>query len=726
MPTGIMGYRHGADRLFIGPRGSCVYRCTPVGVCRSPKRSTGMFRNDASTVGIGAVLLQDNRPIAFESRKLNDAEKNYHTTEQEMLAEVHALKTWRCYLEGATFTVVTDHVSNTFFDTQPSLSRRQTRWSEFLQRFRPFQWSYKAGRTNIADPLSRYPVDTLAGLYVGSRGTCLNDSSPVLAAAQSGIPTSLTEVVNREGTTPLRSKVGQPSSVVSNTCDSDPAVEISIPLRDSILRESQSLRESVLRDANSPEARGLRVNSNGFVLRGSKVVITDSPDLKRLLITEFHDTPYAGHFGQNKTYEAVSKFFWWPSLKADVQHHISGCDSLQRHKARRHRPYGLLQPLEPPEQPFDSIGFDFITKLPVTEKGHDSICVFVDRLTKMAYFAPCNEEISAKKFAKLYLDTVQVHQGLSKTFVSDRDTRFTSAFWRKLTDLLGTRLCMSSAFHAATDGQTEVVNQTLKTYLRLFISPQLIDWDEWLSRAQFAYNNSVHGSTKDTPFYLVLGRHPRTPLGVPAQDKRPAIAFVEQLQALTDRARKCLVAAQQRQKAFAHKKRTEQTFSVGDQVLLSTKNMNLKHAGKSRKLLPRWVGPFKIVQKVGNLAYKLEMSPGWRIHPVFHVSLLELYKSNERVQPPPPPIELEGHLEYEVESILDHRFTSKKRDRVSYLLKWKGYDQSHNSWEPETHVANCPDLVGEFWQRVGRAAGLGADHGRRDSRVQRNWLLSIA
>jgi hypothetical protein len=255
-------------------------------------------------------------------------------------------------------------------------------------------------------------------------------------------------------------------------------------------------------------------------------------------------------------------------LKADVQHHISGCDSCQRHKARRHRPYGVLQLLEPPEQPFDSISFHFIiTKLPVTAKGHDSICVFVDRLTKMAYFAPCTEEISAKKFAKLYLDTVQVHQGLSKTFVSDRDTRFTSAFWRELTDLLGTRLCMSSAFHAATDGQTEVVNQTLENYLRLYISPQMTDWDEWLSRAQFAYNNSVHGSTKDTPFHLVLGRHPRTPLGVPPQDKRPASAFVEHLQALTDRARKYLVAAQQRQKAFADKKRTEQTFSVEDQIL---------------------------------------------------------------------------------------------------------------------------------------------------------------
>ena len=678
---------------------------------------------DASTVGLGAVLLQDNRPITFESRKLSAAEKEYHTTEQELLAVGHALKTRRCYLEGATFTIVTNHVSNTYFDTQPSLSRRQTRWSEFLQRFRPFKWSYRAGITNIADPLSRYPVDVLSALYVGSRGSNrLNDSSAALAAAQSSIPTSLTEVVNREGATPLRGSVGQPTSNVSHTyLDSGSTVELSNPLRDSILRESRLLQDSVLRDANSPENRHLRVNSSGFVVRESKIVIPENPDLKRLLITEFHDTPYAGHFGQTKTYEAVAKFFWWPSLKADVLYHVSACDLCQRNKARRHRPYGLLQPLEPPEQPFDSISYDFITKLPLTPRGHDTICVFVDRLTKMAYFAPCNETITAKGFAKLYVDTVQTHQGLSKTFVSDRDVRFTSAFWREVAELLGTRLCMSSAFHASTDGQTEVVNQTLETYLRHFISPQMTDWDEWLSRAQFAYNNSYHASVRDTPFHLVLGRHPRTPLGVPAQNSRPAsYAFVEQLQALTDRARKCLVAARQRQKAFADAKRTERSFSEGEMVLLSTKNMNLKHAEKSRKLLPRWVGPFKIVRKVDSLAYELEMNPGWRIHPVFHVSLLEPYRTDGRTQPPPPPIDLEGHLEYKVESILDHRFTNNKRDRVSYLLKWLGYGPEHNSWEPETNVANSPELLGEYWQRVARAAGLGAVHGWRDSRVQRN------
>jgi hypothetical protein len=228
-----------------------------------------------------------------------------------------------------------------------------------------------------------------------------------------------------------------------------------------------------------------------------------------------------------------------------------------------------------PEGPFDSISYDFITKLPLTPRGHDSICVFVDRFSKMALFVPCHETITAKGFAKLYVDHVQATQGLSKTFISDRDTRFTSAFWQEVTALLGTRLCMSSAFHAPSDGQTEIVNQVLETYLRQFIAPAMTDWDEWLSRAQFAYNNSYHESIRDTHIHLILGRHPRTPLGASNKDKRPseAAAFVEKIKTYTDRARTVLIASQQRQKAFADRKRVKKTYAVGDHVLLSTKNI---------------------------------------------------------------------------------------------------------------------------------------------------------
>jgi hypothetical protein len=135
---------------------------------------------------------------------------------------------------------------------------------------------------------------------------------------------------------------------------------------------------------------------------------------------------------------------------------------------------------------------DLIIKLPVTARGHDSICVFVDRLTKMVHFVPCKEKPSAKGFAELYVDNVFGYHGLSKEFISDRDSRFTSEFWKGVTELLGTRLCVSSSFHPQTDGQTERVNQTLEAYLRHFVSATLNDWDLLLSHAEFAHNNASH------------------------------------------------------------------------------------------------------------------------------------------------------------------------------------------------------------------------------------------
>jgi hypothetical protein len=138
---------------------------------------------------------------------------------------------------------------------------------------------------------------------------------------------------------------------------------------------------------------------------------------------------------------------------------------------------------------------------------------------------------------------------------------------------------------------------------------------------------------------------------------------------------------------------------------LSAKYLNLKHSKKSRKLLPKWIGPFKVV---GPVAYKLKMNPGWRVHPVFHVSLLEPYREDGRVQPPPPPIEMEGALGYEVESILEHRLRGIKNLKAYYKVAWKGYGVEHNSWEPESNVVNAPEIVTDYWKRQAeKQAGLG-------------------
>jgi hypothetical protein len=239
---------------------------------------------------------------------------------------------------------------------------------------------------------------------------------------------------------------------------------------------------------------------------------------------------------------------------------------------------------------------------------------------------------------------------------------------------------MSSSFHSQTDGQTERANQTLETYLRHFVSVGLNDWDTLLSRAEFAHNAAYHETTRAVPFELTYGYHPRTPVGEVVEVVHPAsAAFVQRLQSSLSFARKGLIAAQQRQKAFADQRCVEKVYKVGDEVLLSMKYLNLKHSEKSCKLLPKWIDSFEVVQVVGPVAYKLKMNPGWRVHHVFHVSLLEAYGESGRVQPPPPPIEMEGALKYEVESILEHRFRGTRNPKAYYKIAWKGYGIEHNS-----------------------------------------------
>jgi hypothetical protein len=233
-------------------------------------------------------------------------------------------------------------------------------------------------------------------------------------------------------------------------------------------------------------------------------------------------------------------------MREDVARYVTNCVSCARNKARRHAPCGRLQTISVPEKPWYYVSMDLVIKLPVTARGHDSICVFVDRLTKMVPFVPCKETLSAKEFAELYVDNVFLYHGLSKEFISDRDSRFMSEFWKGVTEFLGTQLCVSSSFHPQTDGHTERVNQTLEAYLRHFVSATLNDWDFLLSRAEFAHNNAFHESVQATPFYLNHGRHPRSPMGGKSDDDVPAdsAAFVERLQSTLTLASKLLIAAQ--------------------------------------------------------------------------------------------------------------------------------------------------------------------------------------
>jgi hypothetical protein len=273
------------------------------------------------------------------------------------------------------------------------------------------------------------------------------------------------------------------------------------------------------------------------------------------------------------------------------------------------------------------------------------------------------------EFAELYVDHVFRLHGLSREFITDRDSCFTSAFWQEVTILFGTRTVMLSSFHPQTDGQTEKVNQILETYLRQYVSLGLNDWILCCHMRSLPIMQRLMKPSVRPRLKLTYAYHPQTPVGEVVEVVNPAsAAFVERLQSSLSFARKCLIAAQQRQEAFADHYCVEKTYKVGDKVLLSTKYLNLKHSKSSRKLFPKWIGPFEVVQVVGLVVYELEMNPGWRVHPVFHVLLLVPYRESGRVQPPPPPIEMEGALEYEVESILEHRFWGTRNPKAYYKV----------------------------------------------------------
>jgi len=298
--------------------------------------------------------------------------------------------------------------------------------------------------------------------------------------------------------------------------------------------------------------------------------------------------------------------------------------------------------------------------------------------------------------------------------VSDRGAIFTGKFWAAVSSALSMHLSTSTAYHPQSDGATEIVNKMVEQVLRCHCMGHIATWDEYLPMVEFAINNSYHTSVKHTPFFLTYGMHPATPVMIDTLklSKVPvASTWVQDLSSVLELAKKNLQAAKDRQKSYADSKRSELIFKVGDQVLLSTAHLN-QNLTTHRKLLPKYVGPFTVKKMLSDVAYTLELPETYinaKIRPTFYVSLLKPYRS-DGVTHPPPPIELEGELEYEVEDILQvrNKITNQKKKRDGtlskgkeireYLVKWKGYGYEHCIWEPESQLTNCAEIFQAFWQ----------------------------
>ena len=615
---------------------------------------------DASDYAMGAVLSQvwddGEHPVAFESRKMNPAEQNYPTHERELLAVIHALRTWRHYLLGRKFIIVSDHHSLKYLQTQPQLSRRQARWLEFLAEF-DFEIVHRPGKSNVvADALSR-----LNNIEVQDLG-------------------AVKKSIKRE--------------------------DLFKGLEQAYKKDNETKR--ILENLDAEKDFCVIQNKIYYTGKGRLQLYLPIGEIRDLILNECHDSRYAGHLGMKKTEELVQRDFFWPTLHQDVTSYVQTCEECQRNKASNQRSAGLLQPLEVPSQRWERVSMDFITHLPRTRAGYDSLLVIVDYITKMMILRPTHSTATAVDTARLFMDSVVRLHGVPRVIVSDRDTRFTSNFWKEICRLMGTSLAMSSGFHPQTDGQTERANRSIEEMMRAYVGRRQNDWDERLGMMEYAYNNSVHSSSGYTPFYLCYGRHPLSPVQLLSQvesKNAAADAFLQQLEEDVTHAMDNLRRAQEKQKQYADKRRRDVEFQVGDEVLLATKTLPVVvAAGGSSKLGPLYCGPFEVIEKY-RTAYKLNLPPHMKMHPVFHVSQLKLYRrptdAARTYEKPGPVIVDEGAEEFEVDEIINHR--KRKRGRktnIEYLIVWKGYPVHESTWESSENVANAPEKIADYYRRV--------------------------
>ena len=242
-----------------------------------------------------------------------------------------------------------------------------------------------------------------------------------------------------------------------------------------------------------------------------RLCIPDSGGIIELLLDEMHASPLYGHQGVAKTFEHLRKSFFWPRMFRKIKSFVLSCPDCQRNKPSNQKPIGLAQPLDIPLKPWQSVSLDFIVQLPLTPRGHDSILVVVDRLSKIADFIPTVTTVSAIDSARLFFDEIVRLHGVPTSLMSDRDPKFASKFWRALFRLTGTKLNISSSYHPQTDGQTERTNRTLEQILRNYISFSQKDWDLHLSATEFSYNNAQQQSTGLSPFFVNQGYDPFLP-----------------------------------------------------------------------------------------------------------------------------------------------------------------------------------------------------------------------
>uniref|UniRef100_A0A2N9IIC5 Reverse transcriptase n=1 Tax=Fagus sylvatica TaxID=28930 RepID=A0A2N9IIC5_FAGSY len=372
----------------------------------------------------------------------------------------------------------------------------------------------------------------------------------------------------------------------------------------------------------------------GFLFKNNRLCIPQC-SLRRAIIQEVHGGGLAGHFGRDKTLALVQENFFWPKLARDVESFVKSCRICQIAKSHS-KNTGLYTPLPVPKAPWEDISLDFVLGLPRTQRNKDSIMVVVDRFSKMAHFVPCNKTADASHIADLYFREIVKLHGVPKTITSDRDSKFISHFWRTLWRKLGTTLQFSSSYHPQTDGQTEVVNRSLGNLLRSFVGKNIRQWDLLLAQAEFAYNRSPCQTTGHSPFEAVYGLNPigpldLAPLPVTNHFSGDAEERAKEIKKLHEQIRGSILKKNEQYSKQANKHWKPAAFKEGDLVWIHLRKERFP-SKRSSKLMPRADGPFRVLQRIGENAYKIELPGDYGVSATFNVSDLSPYYEDQEDQ----------------------------------------------------------------------------------------------
>ena len=624
------------------------------------------IRIDASEKAIGGVLEQEGRPVAYISKVLNSAEQNYVTHEQEILALIIALQKWRVYLENKSFKVYSDSTFVTQLQNIKQPSKRQLRWIQILDQYH-YEIAHVKGKENVvADALSRKNGD---------------EDLMSLGVSSVNFDNDLIEMIKR--------------GYQNDEYFREMYKELS--LNETSLKYKNFLMKEELLYFKTPEQH-------------LRICVPRLKHIHLILLKEYHDSLLGGHQGISRTEEMLQRNFYWPHMHKTICQYIKSCDSCQRSKISTEKTAGLLNPLPIPVGLWKTVSMDFITKLPKSKRGNDAILVVVDKLSKMIVTVAMKEATSENPeiVAQLFFEQVFRHHGMPNVIISDRDPRFVSLFWKGLMNVMDTKLAMTTAHRAQADGQTERMNQSLKTMIRQFVNYKQDNWDDLLYGLEFVYNNHKNMSTGQSPFMLNYGFHPKIP-GTLLQENdnvqpKDISTFMEKRQQMVKTAQDALQDSLNVQAQQANKHKRDVVFNVGDQVLLSTQDLNLaSDSERSKKLTDRFCGPFEILERIGESAYKLKLPPTMECVPTFNVDRLKLYVEpnsfDESRQEKVMPDVIDEEEEYEVEKIVKERKYGQKK-HIQYMVKYKGYPNSSNEWLFAEDIKESCSKVIDDWKQT--------------------------